>query len=64
MPRCVAPTCSQTSHVRPGWGQLGAPSKSTTVAPKKCTPMSSQGPIIQPMSVTQKKTSSGLTSKA
>ena len=62
MPRWVTAWRSTISQRRSGAGWLGAPSKITKALPSEVAPIISQGPIIQPMSVSQKKRSSRLRS--
>ena len=52
-PSTFTPWRSTDAHTRSGSGQSGAPSYITTVAPMQPAPTISQGPMIQPMSVTQ-----------
>ena len=60
----VAAVSSTTCHSRPGSGQVGTPSKITTVAPDASGPYTMyEWPVIQPMSAVAKWTSSGRASK-
>jgi len=64
MPNCVIPCRSIIiSQKRSGSGWSGAPSYITTVPPDAWFPISVHGPIIQPMSETQKNRSAGFWSK-
>ncbi len=57
-PRIVTPCRSTIDQSRSGAGKSGTPSARTTVPPAASAPTSSQGPMIQPRSVTQCSTSS------
>jgi hypothetical protein len=63
MPNTLSWWRSIISQNRSGSGWSGAPSYMKMVPPNVWFPMSIQGPIIQPMSETQKKRSPGLWSK-
>ena len=62
MPSTVTPWRSRKAHSRSGSGQSGAPSKRASVAPLARAAVTSHGPMIQPMSVNQNRTSPVLTS--
>lgn len=63
-PRWVRRWRSTSCHRRSGRGWSGVPSNSISAAPRSSAPKTSQGPIIQPMSVIQPMRSPALTSKA
>ena len=58
-PSAVTLCRSTNDHTRSGPGKSGAPSYNVMVAPSRSVPNTSHGPIIQPISVIQKRVSSG-----
>ena len=58
-PRIVIRCRSTIDQSRSGSGKSGAPSKQNIVAPQASVPTICHGPMIQPMSVSQNRTSSG-----